>query len=321
MSMGSNMHIPKITLTEQITNLLAQQPGLEIAEVRAGDRAEGLPESIRRISAFDQRRKEHRLILKSLESGAADRTYRLYTQYLEPFHLHSPKMYGVIDLEGQRCLVMDEIRHTPAGWDDGGSYLRAVDWLIQKDRITLQNLAAVQRLDCLGEMEYYGAAYWLAIFEKWQQDAPESRQAQAVWECVHANHTKIDETIRELGEVGAQTVVHGDLHLGNILFAGTENGAGLYVIDWTQPHISSVTKDLASLYDNAPQQVKREIIDTYRRQIDFPGFDAQFSNARLLRDIGYCAWMAETISGGQPGEIDPAELTRVVESLLLALES
>lgn len=320
-SMGIHMKVSQVTSTEQIKNQLAQLPGLEAALVRAGSRAGGLPESIRRISVFDRGGKEHLLILKSQESGAADRTLRLYTQYLQPFQLNSPKVYGVIELEGQPTLVMDEIRHTPADWKDGGSYLRAVDWLIQKDRVSMQHFDAVKNLDCLGVKQYFGVEYWLAIFDKWRQDAPENRQAQAVWMCVRANRGRIETTIRELDEVGAQTVVHGDLHLGNILFADEESGGGLYVIDWTEPCISSVTNDLASLYDNAPNAVKSEILAAYRRQFDFAGFDEVFARAKLVRDIGYCAWMAETISGGKPEEIDPAELRRVVDSLLSALES
>jgi aminoglycoside phosphotransferase (APT) family kinase protein len=38
--------------------------------------------------------------------------------------------------------------------------------------------------------------------------------------------------IEELNSVGVQTVVHGDLHLSNILFGEGEFAHDTFVIDW-----------------------------------------------------------------------------------------
>jgi thiamine kinase-like enzyme len=275
------------------------------------------PETIHKISVFNKGQNEHFLILKSQDNDVA---YRLYKQYLEPFHLNSPKEYGYIDLGGQLFLVMDYIKHLPANWDDSDGYLRAVKWLIKKDLITFQNLDAVKNLDCLGKMEYYGVNYWLPIFEKWYQDSTGDRQAYAVWRSVNANQNRINEYISELNEVGVQTVVHGDLHLSNILFREDGSNNDLFVIDWTQPHVSSVTQDLASLYDNAPNNAKSELIETYKKQINFPNFDEVFAKAKVLRDMGYLSWLVEMINIGQKEEIAQTELDRVAESLILSLE-
>lgn len=169
-------------------------------------------------------------------------------------------------------------------------------------------------------MEYYGRDYWLHEFEEWNQDSPGNHQATMIWECVNANQNRIQEYIDELDEAGVQTVVHGDLNLENILFGEDETKNELFVIDWTQPHIGSVTKDLASLFDNAPDDLKSELIQTYRKQIDFHNFDQIFTKAKVLRDIGYLSWMVWMINVGQGGEIAKTELDRVAESLILSLK-
>lgn len=92
------------------------------------------------------------------------------------------------------------------------------------------------------------------------------------------------------------------------------------MIDRTQPHISSVTKDLASLYDNAPQAIKSEVLRRYRTAIDFPGFEQTFAKAMLLRDIGYLWWMVGMINEGNQEDIAPSEVDRVAQSLLAALD-
>ena len=153
--------------------------------------------------------------------------------------------------------------------------------------MTWRNLDAIRNLDCFGAMQYYGVDYWLPEFEKWTMDSPSNGQAKQVWTSVSANRNRISDIIEELNEAGVRTVVHGDLQLSNVLFAEDGSDGELFVIDWTEPHIGSVTKDLASLYDNAPASIKSELVETYRRQIDFDHFDEVFAKARVLRDIGY----------------------------------
>ena len=137
---------------------------------------------------------------------------------------------------------------------------------------------------------------------------------------VHLNQNRINEYIDELNQAGVQTVVHGDLHMSNILFGADEANNELFVIDWTQPHIGSVTKDLASLYDNAPINVKSELVKMYRQQVDFPHFDELFAKAKVLRDLGYLSWMVWMINEGQKEEIGQNELDRVANSLISSLE-
>lgn len=309
------MQPSKARNADQITEQLLQIPSLAISQVQSVTPEGDSPGTILKVSVIDKGQTEHLLILKRQDNDVA---YRLYQQYLEPYHLNSPKEYGYIELDGRLFLVMDYIKHLPVQWDDPKGYLLAVNWLIKKDLITWQNLEAVRNLDCLGKLEYSGLDYWLPIFEKWHQDAPGDRQAEEVWESVSANQNRINETIDELSTAGVQTVVHGDLSMGNFLFEGDESPNALFVIDWTQPHIGSVTKDLASLYDFAPEDVKSELIETYRQQIDFPRFDEIFARAKLLRDIGYLSWMAWMINTGQKGEIAQNELDRVAASLVLS---
>ena len=300
---------------ETVTKQLSQLLELDISQIQSEQG--GLPATVRSISVFDTRQNERCFILKRQDNKAA---YALYKHYLEPYNLNSPKTYGYVELDGHPFLVMEYVNHSPADWQDSVGYLKAVEWLIKKDLVTSQHLDSVRNLDCLGKMEYYGVQYWLAIFEKWYTDSPDNHHAHAVWRTVLANHHRLDEYIDELGTVGVQTVVHGDLHLSNMLFAEDESQNELFVIDWTQPHIGSVTKDLASLYDNAPATVKNELLTLYRTRIDFPQFDEIFAKAKVLRDVGYLSWMVEMLNEMQSEEIDQNELDRVVTSLCMSLE-
>ena len=107
--------------------------------------------------------------------------------------------------------------------------------------------------------------------------------------------------------------------MDNILFGDEEYKNMLYVIDWTEPHISSVTNYLAHLYDNAPSDVKAELITTYREQIDFHRFEEIFGKARVVRDLGYLAWMVDKINeGGREGDYQD-ELDRVAKNLISSL--
>jgi hypothetical protein len=311
------MDINKHSSTTQIADQLSQLPGLEITQVQEVVQGGSFPGSVIKVTVLEKGLPEHPLILKSQDNEVA---FRLYQQYLIPYQLNSPKEYGYIELNGQRFLVMDFIKHIPTNWEDRNQHLIAVNWLVKKDLITWQNLETIRELDCLGKLDYYGVDYWLPELEKWYLDAPGYPQAKAVWESGYKNQNRLNEIINELNEAGVQTVVHGDLSLDNILFGTDEANNALYVIDWTQPHISSVTKDLADLVDSAPENVKKEIIQTYRNQIDFPHFDEIFTKARVLKDIGYLTWMAWMINVNQKDEIDQSEMKRVATSLLLSLE-
>lgn len=310
------MSIPKATIAEQIARQLAPFLDFEIAQVQSEDQAEGSAGSLCKVTVFDQGQNERSFMLKRKHD---DTDYRLYQQYLEPYHLNSPKEYGYLELNGQRFLVMDYIKHLPINWDDGNGYLKAVQWLIKKDLITGQNLASLRTLDGLGKMEFYGIQEWLPEFEQWHKDSTGNHQAKAVWRTVYLSQNRINEYIDELNQAGVQTIVHGDLHMSNILFGEGEANHELFVIDWTQPHIGSVTKDLASLYDNAPLNLKSELVEIYRQQVDFPHFDELFAKAKVLRDVGYLAWMVWMINEGQKAEIGQNELDRVANSLISSL--
>ena len=161
------MHTSKATIADQITEQLSQFDGLKISHAQAVYQESSSLGTVLRVSVFDKDQRGHPLILKKQDNDAA---YRLYQQYLEPYHLNSPKEYGYIELDGQRFLVMDYIKHIPTHWEDRTSYLIAVEWLIKKDLITRQNMDYVRNLDCLGVTPYSGVDYWLPQFEQWYRN-------------------------------------------------------------------------------------------------------------------------------------------------------
>ena len=313
---STGMYLHQLVTDTQITTVLSQLLGRDITHVQSEPQGSDLPGTVFKVSALDNERNEYPLILKRRSD---DRDYRLYKHYLEPFRLNSPRIYGHVEIDGQGFVVMDYIRHVPPNWGDRGCYLEAVRWLINKDLITSRNLSSIRSLDCLGEMKYFGVDYWLPIFERWYKDSKHDNQSEQIWSIVDGNRRRIAEYIDDLNESGPQTVVHGDFGMGNILFGDEEYKNMLYVIDWTEPHIGSVTNDLAHLYDNAPINVKGELITTYREHIDFHRFEDIFGKARVLRDLGYLAWMVEKINEGEREGDYQDELARVAKSLISSL--
>jgi aminoglycoside phosphotransferase (APT) family kinase protein len=310
------MNIPKTTIDNHIAKPLSNLLGLEISRIHSEYQERGSPGTVCKVSIFDKYQNESSFILKK-ESD--DRTYRLYKQYLGPYNLNSPKVYGCIELDEQRFLVMDYINHLVPNWDDSNCYLEAVKWLIKKDLVTSQNLDSIRDFDSLEKMDFYGIDYWLPELEQWHKAAMHNTQAKAVWSKVNANQSRINEYIADIKQSGVQTVVHGDLQMDNILFGEDKYKNKIFVIDWTEPHVASVTKDLASLYDNAPKSVNSDLIKIYREQIDFPYFDEIFAKAKVLRDLGYLSWMAWMINEGHKEEYYQPDLDRVAKSLISSL--
>lgn len=310
------MYPVNFAITDHVIKQLSQLLDLELSHVQLGVQEGVSSTTLHLVSAFDSTQTRHRLILKQQQDHSA---FRFYMHYLQPFKLNSPREYGYIDSDGQAFLVMDYIPHATPNWSDSNGYIKAVQWLTRKDLVTVHHLDSLRNLDCFGRMEYYGVPYWLAELEQLSKVSAPNSQIRQIVRTIRANQTRIDTYIEELNSAGAQTVVHGDLHLSNVLFGEGDHASELFVIDWTEPHIGSVTKDLASLYDNAPRAIKAELIKLYRSEIDFPGFDELFAKARLLRDIGYLSWMAGMISAKAQQEIDQNELERVMQSIILSL--
>ena len=302
-------------ITDHVTGQLAHLLGREIVHIHPEDRMEGLPATVRIVSLVDSRQSHARLVIKAQEDQSA---LALYTHYLKPFDLNSPHYYGYITVDNQAFLVMEYVHHTPPNWHDPQGYLHAVDWLIKKDRVTAPHVQALRQRDCFGERKYTGVPYWLAQFERWAA-ATSSPQPRQLWRIVAAHQPRIDTALQALTTAELLTVVHGDLHLSHLLFGAQQQEDEIFVIDWTQPHIGSVTIDLAHLYDNAPTAIKNELLTRYRQQIAVPQFDEIFVHAKLIRDIGYLAWMADMICEEGPGAIEQAEIDRVMASVVCVL--
>jgi hypothetical protein len=301
-------------ITDNITNQLSHLLGRDIVHIHAEERVEDVPPSVRIVSLRDSLQIFSRLVIKDQEDQTA---LCLYTHYLKPFNLNSPHYYGYITVNGRSFLVMEYVHHTIPNWRDPQSYVRAVDWLIKKDRVTAPHIHSLRQLDCFGEVKYDGVPDWLAQFERWAH-AASSPEPRHLWRIVSANQSRIDTAIKELNTAEALTVVHGDIHLSNVLFGAQDRENEVFVIDWTQSHIGSVTKDLAHLYDNAPNAIKHELLTRYRHQISVPRFDELFAHAKLIRDIGYLSWMAGMICDYGPKAMDHDEIDRVVSSVVRA---
>lgn len=65
------------------------------------------------------------------------------------------------------------------------------------------------------------------------------------------------------------------------------------MIDWSEPCIASVCVDLYKFVINTPEEIGLDLIDYYRKSIDFPEFDTvwaavqQFQSLTMLGQLGY----------------------------------
>lgn len=298
-------------ITDDITSQLAQLLGRDIAHLDLEARPEAIPATVYFLSLVDRDQHRSRLVLKAQEDQSA---LLLYTHYLKPCDLNSPHYYGYLIVDGQPLLVMDYVHHAPPDWSDPQGYLRAVDWLIKKDQVTAPHLDALRPLACFGERKYSGVPYWFAQFERWAAAdlAPVPRQ---LCRLVATQQPRIDGALQALTTAAPLTVVHGDLHLSNLLFGVAAEADQLFVLDWTQPHLGSVLTDLVHLVDNAPTAIKAALLTRYRQQIAVPDFAELFVHAHLIRDLGYLAWMADVICDDGPAAIEQAEIDRVMASV------
>jgi aminoglycoside phosphotransferase (APT) family kinase protein len=99
------------------------------------------------------------------------------------------------------------------------------------------------------------------------------------------------ETLSSFGEVGATTLVHGDLHIRNLLVDAEGFLTG--VIDWGDTHIGHPALDLTIAYSYLPPEGRRIFFETYgevdERTRAMARFRAVFSTMVLMlygHDLG-----------------------------------
>ena len=305
--------------------IFAQQWRIDTAAV-AVSLSELLNETVERVTAefqegqsgsvhsieFEAGGARRRLVLKKVEN---ERYYDFYRAVLDPLRLDSPRIYGHIrDAAGSLLLVMEHINHVPARFSDGPRLVAAAEWLAKKDTIVHEHF---ERLRGLGMLAF-------------DPDRPPS--ARTVDECLDILRTAVErqtspllsaawvqrlverkQALYECGRVifrGRLTLCHRDFHVRNILFPPAP-GAGVYVVDWSDPTIDSVCLDLARLVGTAPESFRDALIHAYRSRITVPAFAETYRRAEVLILLAQFAWGFSTIIHRRRGPFTTAELTKL----------
>jgi aminoglycoside phosphotransferase (APT) family kinase protein len=74
-----------------------------------------------------------------------------------------------------------------------------------------------------------------------------------------------------------ETLVHGDLHLGNVANPGPDDALGLTIYDWTDACLAHPLVDLATLVRSSPETERDALVTAYtgvwRQHLDLPSIE------------------------------------------------
>lgn len=235
--------------------------------------------------------------------------FDFFKNVLEPYGLNSPYNYGIFSVDQQSYIVMDFIDHGHH-LSEEEKYFAAVDWLVRKDSVLVEDLPSLSKLSCI-ELNIWGPEQWLGLLHDGVRKGIHPKLNKESFNAMYRNFRDIAGTLTG----GRQTVCHNDFGMYNILFTG-KGGSSIYVIDWTRPTISSVCVDLAFLVNFAPPQLKEMLLNRYRASIEV-GWVEDIYNA-ALHCVRLCrlGWMTNDVVTGKANIRNVAE---EVDSLLGSL--
>jgi len=225
---------------------------------------------------FDVQGAARRLVLKQVPDTAA---FAFYTDVLRPLDLDSPRMYGVVEVDGQRFLVMErvpQLKGIPVEQklEDG------IRWLLKKDhaiRARLRQTAA--HLSVTPSARDAAIPGWVAAVERGLARRRGLLIAGRLTRLLVDHGHVLRELDRVLVTETPLTVSHNDLHPDNLLVSASPRRR-LFVVDWL-PSVDSILIDLVTLVREVKGKTRERLIGQYRSEMDFPGFDRALRAASL----------------------------------------
>jgi hypothetical protein len=267
--------------------------GVETTELRYVSQ-HGHASNVHRVTLAARGEAPRELIIKKLD----DPTYMaFYRDVLRPLDLNSPAMYGEIASDGEQFAVMEFISHRPTRWHERGDYERSIDWLVMKDRLFAREGERVASLPCIRgnwliEQDFVGP------LERGARAGLHARLGPALisraQEVLAASAASLDAE--------PHTLCHNDFQLQNVLFAAGCRDDGLFVIDWTWPHVGSRCIDLAMLVHTAPQEMTGQLISRYESQLPMQQFAERLATVRRFFALVVLANMIEFALLGKDDE-------------------
>lgn len=204
-------------------------------------------------------------------------------------------------------MLLEKVHYIKPVW---GDYLRtksALQWLIKKDKICQQNTYQINQMTSLGKMQWYGIPDWIYEFEVGIKNKLNSVITEEFLNLLYLKKDQLQNILSSLENSDHKTICHGDPQMGNILLTD-ESLEKVYVIDWTQPHLTSICRDLAQLFNYLPENQKQELITEYKKEFNFENFDKEFENAVIIRDLSYLSWMIMMSNEGEDESVQQSEV-------------
>ena len=281
--------------TNQIKDKISDLLKLNISQVTE-IKATGYSSNVHKIKVYDTNDNVYQFILRGIyDSSELD----FYKTVLEPFNLDSPKVYGLIDEDSNLYAVMEYIPHEPTDLEDEHKFRRAIDWLIKKDKILTENLRHISSFPCI-KSHIWGPARYIDIIHRGAKAKVHPLLNDKCYDIIRSQFHGLEKILQE----GTRTINHNDFQMWNILFGVDEKAGNMYIIDWAAPNIGSVCVDLALLILVAPNHIKSDLVERYRLQIDFMGFDEIFNAAQSYAKLFDLAWLVNVMLGELVDEVN-----------------
>ncbi|MFW5720278.1 MAG: phosphotransferase [Candidatus Dojkabacteria bacterium] len=235
-------------------------------------------QKVNEITAIDLQGNKTPLILKRRKDRSE---FAFYEEFLSKYDVDSPKWYGYIQINEYSFLLIKRVAYMQPMWGGYASTKLALKWLIKKDTICQQHAESIKKMTSLGKMQWYGIDDWMYEIEVGSKNKVHPIMTEDFWDLLSSQVSPLQDVLKSLENSNHSTISHGDLQMGNILFA-TDSSTKVYVIDWTQPHVTSMCRDVAQLVDYVPENQRLELIEAYKKEFYFEEFEQECR--RLVQD-------------------------------------
>jgi hypothetical protein len=247
--------------------------------------------------------------------------YNVYKDIFEPLELQSPHIYGIVHNNGEDFLLTEHIPHKKLyDWTEQ-NYQQAMDWLIKKDNVIEKNLEQIKQLPYILPVLRDRIDDWTARIIQGVQQSVHPLLTQEFLKQIEGKRDTLRKILQALSRTGRLTLTHNNLITYHILFPTTPMKYNLYVIDWSEPSIGTVCKDLIKFLKSAPDAYKPELIQQYRAHINFENFDEIYQQTEIIIDLSALAWMVEKLTEGKYHIVDMHDFENRVRTIYKFLQS
>jgi aminoglycoside phosphotransferase (APT) family kinase protein len=279
-----------------------------------------LPMARQEIPTFFQQRAATDPAFRRRAYDRAIGEVHFYERLAKPLHAPSPSVYYAAfdDSEDAVVMVMEDLAGSVGDALGGCS--------IDQAAAILQSMAPFHAAGWNIALSAATDAAWLPSFgadvairtQRYRESLPiflsrcNERLSTSSVALLERLAGRLDLVIAELA-ASPRTVLHGDLHLDNIIFGGTCGQPSPVVIDWQGVSLGPAAIDVAFIAGALAPEARREsesrllrnyfhsLIDSGITDYDFDAFERHYQLAILVGMAGLVTWLASsdmnTVSG------------------------